>query len=688
MAATPVPAFTHQDLWLLPRVANPMPSPDGRWVVFSVTQPAYDVAEQTVDLWLVPTDGSADPRKITSTKGGEAGVDWSPDSSRLAFTAKREGDEVSQLYVLPLREGGEAQRLTQSVNAVRGPQWSPSGERVLFTSDVYPGALDEEANKKAAKARKERKTSARVYDSFPIRYWDKWLEEKKATLFVLELSPGGVPKDLLSATELAQKPGFGGVLGTTGEGFRPVWSPDGREVLFIATENRHEAAYAFVRTGLYAVPADGGEPRRLSDETEEVSGITFNAQGTAAVLEVSPVGTGKVYVKSRLMWTPWPLRAGARRELAANLDLAAEEVVFSPDGAAVYFTAEQHGYGRLFVADVATGKANAWWSERKGTLSELRGSGEGASFRLVALDEAATRPPEVVVITPNEAAEPPRAVTAFAAEKVKTWGLQELESFWIKSERGRDVQSFVVRPPGFDATKKYPAWAVIHGGPHSSFKANWGLRWHYGLLASPGYVLVLTNYTGSTGFGEAFAQAIQGDPLKTPGDEINQALAEAVTRYPFIDGQRLAAGGASYGGHLANWLQATTTHYRCLISHAGLVDLAEQWGTSDVIYSREVNNGGPFWENGPLWTEQSPARLAGNAAQGQGWKTPMLLTVGELDYRVPVNNTIMAWSLHQRLQIPSKLIVFPDENHWVLKGENSRFWYGEVHAWLARWLTP
>jgi dipeptidyl aminopeptidase/acylaminoacyl peptidase len=208
------------------------------------------------------------------------------------------------------------------------------------------------------------------------------------------------------------------------------------------------------------------------------------------------------------------------------------------------------------------------------------------------------------------------------------------------------------------------------------------IRWNYHLLSAPGYVLLLTNYSGSTGFGEAFARSIQGDPLKGPADEINEAADAAIREYRFIDGSRQCAGGASYGGHLANWLQASTTRYKCLVSHAGLVNLEAQWGTSDTIYSREVNMGGPPWEQGSVWREQNPIRYAAK------FHTPTLVTVGENDFRVPMNNALEYWSALQRMQVTSRLIVFPDENHWIQKGENSKLFYSELNAWLARWLKP
>jgi dipeptidyl aminopeptidase/acylaminoacyl peptidase len=206
------------------------------------------------------------------------------------------------------------------------------------------------------------------------------------------------------------------------------------------------------------------------------------------------------------------------------------------------------------------------------------------------------------------------------------------------------------------------------------------IRWNYHLLASPGYAVLLTNYTGSTGFGEQFSQAIQGDPLETPGQEILQAVDEALAKFPFIDRTRMAAGGASYGGHLTNWLAVSTTRFKALVSHAGLFDQVSQWTTSDVTWSREVGMGGPVWDKLPLWQTQNPIMKSANL------KTPILVSVGERDFRVPMNNALQFWSILQRQKVPSRLIVFPDENHWVLKGENSRFFYGEVHAWLAKWL--
>jgi dipeptidyl aminopeptidase/acylaminoacyl peptidase len=367
--------------------------------------------------------------------------------------------------------------------------------------------------------------------------------------------------------------------------------------------------------------------------------------------------------------------------ISAKLDLSVTKFTPSADGRTIFFTAETGHTIKLYSVAIDGGAVRTHELAPAGVVSGLTRAGR----MLVASFDNAKKPAEIVRIDPVANAAKP--LTTFNDSRLTNLDLPALEHFTFTSPRGRTIHNLLVRPAGFDPAKKYPLFVMIHGGPAPQFKDAWGIRWNYHLLASPGYVLLLTNYTGSSGYSEEFGQAIQNDPLKGPADEINQAADEAIKRYAFIDASRQAAGGASYGGHLANWLQATTTRYKCLISHAGLVNLETQWATSDGIYHREVNNGGPIWEQSATWREQNPVRLVGNHLKKTGWVTPILLTVGENDFRVPANNTMENWGYLQRLQIPSKLIVFPDENHWILKGENSRFWYGAVHDWLSRWLN-
>ncbi|HEY2964248.1 MAG TPA: S9 family peptidase [Pyrinomonadaceae bacterium] len=676
-AQTAKAPLTHETMWMLKRVGAPAPSPDGKWVIFSLVEPAYDEKDQVSDLWIVPADNSAKPRRLTFSKSAENGVTWSPDSRQIAFSARREGDEASQLYVLDVANGGEAVRITSLSTGARSPQWRPDGKALLFVSTVYPGAADDEANKKIAAERKAQKYRARVYEKFPIRNWDRWVDDMQSHLFIQDAQPGARPKDLLVATKLVNERGFAGRVSDSGDDLDAIWTPEGEAIVFVATTNRDTAAYANTNTSLFKVAATGGEPVRLTTGTESFTRPAFSPDGKALYAIFNAQTVNKVYNLDRLAKLSWP-NVGQPAILTGKFDRTVSSFAFTPDSKTLYLTAEEAGNEKLFSLAADGDEVRLAMDMTRGVYTNLKIPAKASSTMLIANWESAINPPEVVRLDLNSKTQ--QSLTSFNAEQLAKVDWQPLRHFWFTSKAGKRIHNMIALPPNFDEHKKYPLLVVIHGGPHSMWRDNWGLRWNYFMLTRPGYVVLLTNYAGSTGFGEAFAQSIQGDPFKGPGNELNEAADEAIRLYPFIDGSRQAAAGASYGGHLANWLQATTTRYKALISHAGLINLESQWGTSDTIYSREVNNGGPVWEQGPVWREQNPIRLAAN------FRTPILLSVGENDFRVPLNQTLENWSVLQRLRIPSRLIVWPDENHWILKGENSRYWYQEVYAWLKKYL--
>ena len=669
--------LTHEAMWMMKRVGAPVPSPDGKWVVFSLTEPAYEEKDQVSDLWIVPADASAPPRRLTFSKSGESGAAWSPDSRRIAFSAKREGDETSQIYVMDVAAGGEAARVTSLSTGARAPVWRPDGRALLFTSTVYPGAADDEANKQVAAARKAQKYRARVYERFPIRNWDKWLEDTQGHLFVQTLEQGAKARDLLAGTKLVGEAGFAGRVTDAGEEFDAVWTPDGESIVFVATTTRNVAAYANSNSALFKVAAAGGEPVRLTSGKDSFSRPVFRADGQALYAIFNSETSGKVYNLDRLAMFSWP-KMGEAIVLTANFDRSVDAYSPTPDSRSIYLLAEEAGNVKLYTLPAVGGEVRLAMDMTRGVYTNLRIPQKASSTVVIANWESAMNPPEVFRLDLKSKTQAP--LTSFNAEAVARVDWQPLRHFWFTSKAGKRIHNMVALPAGFDERKKYPLLVVMHGGPHSMWRDNWGLRWNYYLLARPGYVVLLTNYSGSTGFGEKFAQSIQGDPFAGPASEINEGADEAARLFPFVDGTRQAAAGASYGGHLANWMQATTTRYKCLISHAGLINLESQWGTSDTIYSREVNMGGPVWEQAAIWREQNPIRFAKN------FRTPILLSVGENDYRVPLNQTLENWSVLQRLQIPSRLIVWPDENHWILKGENSKYFYQEVHAWLKKYL--
>jgi dipeptidyl aminopeptidase/acylaminoacyl peptidase len=666
---------THEALWLMPRVGAPVPSPDGTWVVFPVVQPAYDERDQTSDLWIVPTDASAPPRRLTSTKAAESGVAWSPDSRRIAFVTRREGDDAGQIYVLDL-SGGEAQRVTSLSTGAASPQWRPDGGALLFTSLVYPGAADDEANRRAASARKDRKYNVRSFESFPVRRWDRWLDDRQVHVLIQGLEPGAKPVDLLAGTALVRNPGFGGRLTDDADELDAVWAPDGRSIVFVATTARNTSAYASVAEHLYEISVSGGEPRELTPDSRSYVRPVFSGDGRSLFFIVAD-DRDQIYSLDRIGSAAWPW-TGSISVLDSIFDRSAASFAPSADGEAVYLTAEDLGQEKLYRIPTRGGRAALAVAPARGVYTNIRIARRAAQPVLIANWGSAVDPSEIVRIDP--ATQQHRALTSFTSARARQLSWQPLRHFSFTSSRGTTIHNMIALPAGFDESRKYPLLVLIHGGAANMWRDQLGLRWNYHLLADPGYVVLLTNYTGSSGFGEKFARDIRFDPFAGPASEINEAADEAIRRFNFIDGSRQIAAGASYGGHLINWLEATTTRYRALVGHAGLVNSEAQWGTSDTIYGRELTAGGPPWEQARTWVEQNPIRRAGS------FKTPILLSVGERDFRVPMNNTLENWSALQRMKVPSRLLIWPDENHWILNGENSRHFYAEMHAWFAKWL--
>ena len=676
-AASPVQAkpIEHSDVWLMPRVGTPVISPDGRHAVVRVTQPAYEADEQSTDLYLLDLDGNDDPRQLTFSTGSESQVAWSPDSNHIAFRARRGDDEAAQIYLLSLSQGGEARRITSMPNGAAEPVFSPDGARLAFVSHVDPATDgDNEASGEGEGV------NVRTYTGFPIRNWNRWLDGKKPRLYVQDLSAGEAV-DLLSGTELVAQPGFAGSRASSGARLSPVWTPDGQSLIFSASDNRHRYAFDFTNQDLWQVSADGGEPQRLTGDDDlagddSYSGHTFTPDGSHLIARMSP-RTDQVFNASRLVVWSWP-DAKRVNEIALPDRRGVGQFIAPGDGR-VYALGQDAGHVKIYQADLADeSMARLSFDTNSGMYAGIHGAMVNNELRMVASWQAAHRPAEVVRIDLENGDH--SALTAFTAEAMAGLDMPPVEHFWFENSDGMAIHNMLVKPANFNPDRDYPVIALMHGGPHSMWRDYFFIRWNYHLLAREDFVLVLTNYRGSTGFGESFAQAIQGDPLRGPGNDINEAVDEAIARFDFIDGERQCATGASYGGHLANWMQSSTDRYRCLVSHAGLVNLITQWGTSDAVYHREATMGGAHWEIPEVWADQNPINYADN------WSTPVLVTVGMKDERVPLSNTLEYWTALQRQQVESRLLVYPDEDHWIMSGPNSRHFYGELNDWFATYL--
>lgn len=656
---------THQDIWMMKRLGEFAVSPDGRWLVYSVTEPDYDAAKSVSDLWMLPADGSAAPRRLTNTRGAESGIAFSPDGKQIAFIARREGDESAQVYILPL-DGGEARRATTLVNGASNPQWRPDGNALLFESDFDP----------ASAARKDRKWSARVYDTFPIRYWNVWLDERRPHIFTLDLAhPAAKPVDLLERTKLAASRGFAGRFNPLagGQSLEAVWSPDGASIVFTAVVNRDELMYAESETQIFSIPATGGEPRMLTARGQSFASPRFSPKGELyAEHSRNPTKT-RIYSLSRITRLSWP-QPGQFHILAQAWDRSVSSFGFSRDGATIYIDAEDSGFDKVFSLSAAGGAPTAVIDVTRGGYSGT----QATAYGLVSKFQTSAQPPELVLIRPGAPVH--NYLTSLNLDRVRELDAPDPVHFFFTARNGRRIHNLLVLPPAHDPARKYPLVIFPHGGPNSMSKDAFSTRWNSHLLASPGYFVLQTNYTGSTGFGEQFADDIERDVLRGPSQEILQAIDEAAKRYSSIDLSRQAAAGASYGGYIMNWLNGHTTQFRCLVNHAGAVNNESQYGTNDGGLQRELRMGGPIWEKGGQWNDQSPIRYSGN------FKTPMLITQGELDFRVPLSESMTTFKLLQRLKVPVRLVIFPDEGHWILKGENSRKHMDEVLNWLGRYL--
>ncbi|WP_376694130.1 S9 family peptidase [Wenzhouxiangella sp. EGI_FJ10409] len=668
---TDLQAITHEDVWLMKRLGAPVVSPDGRHAVVSVTEPSYEDDEEVSDLWLITVDGSEPPRRLTTTPSAESGVDWRPDGGAIAFSAKRsdEEDAQAQIFVMDMTGPGEARRITEFSTGAANPKWSPDGERIAFESSVWPDAEGSEANAERKKAEDEDGINVSRYEHFPVRDWDKWRDNKQKRLFVQQAERGAEPADPMFDTGLVSGPGYEG-------GLDAAWTPGGDALVITATANLHQAAHSIVRRHLYRVPLDGGEPARITDGDDfSCTGAQFSPDGEFVYCNYEPINDW-VYNHNEIARGEWNGEriAGELEVLTSGFDRSVGGFDIAADGETIYFNAADQGRVRLFAMAADGSEITVLDAESRGVY----GGVQAADDAIVANWESSAVPVEVVRVAPTSGSR--TALSEFNADRLEGLDRPAFREFWFTSSKGREIHNWLALPPDFDESKQYPLVLFIHGGPFSSSLDADHVRWSPHLLASEGYVVLLTDYTGSVGYGAEFSRNIEGDPLATPGEELVEAADVATERFDFIDPDRQAASGASYGGHLVNWLLATTERFDALVGHAGLVDLEGQWSTSDVIFHRERMNDGPPWSESTVWDEQSPSSYVEN------FNTPTMLTIGEKDYRVPLNQTLAAWTYLQRMQVPSRLLVFHDANHWIMKGKEARHFWDEVHDWLAEYL--
>jgi dipeptidyl aminopeptidase/acylaminoacyl peptidase len=649
--------LTVDDMWSVQRVGMPALSPDGRTVAYTVS--VYDMEENKAngDVWIVPLSGGS-PRRLTTSKASDGSPAWSSDGKRIAFTSKRDDDKVNQVYVIAV-DGGEPERLTEMPIGVSNPKWLPDGKRIAFVSHVIAGAESPADTKKALEAREKNKVKAHVTENRLFRYWDRWLTDGEyphifvvdaATKKVTDLLPGS--KMLFDLQE--------------GTGHFDV-SPDGKWIAFEA--NSTPEPYEKLNRDVFLIPAAGGEIRNLTvANPADDSDPLFSPDGKTIAYGVEVKADGW---PDRTRLAVVEVTSGKTTVLTEPFDLSASGWAWSADGRTIVFHAESRARTNLYAIPAKGGTAKE--IRHGGTTGGAEVSGDG---QVVFQVHSLTQPPELAVVKLDGSGY--RALTHVNDGLVSRIDWGKVEDVTFSGADGDEVQMFVVYPPGFDPKKKYPLVHMIHGGPVGTFGDAFSFRWNPQAFAAPGYVVPMVNFHGSSSFGQKWVESILGAHPDKPFTDVMKATDFLIAK-GFVDEKRMAAAGGSYGGFLVDWIEGHTDRFRALITHAGVYSLLGQ-SASDAYYGRQHSYGGtPFTnlENIERW---SPDRFAKN------FSTPMLVIHGERDYRVPVTQGLALYGVLTTKGVPARLVYYPDENHWVLKGQNSKHWYGEVLGWLARWL--
>jgi len=655
--------LTFDDFLGTGRLSDPQWSPDGEHIAFVITEYSLETNKGDSDIYIISAKGR-DFRRLTHSEGRDNQPRFSPDGRSLAFTSSRSGE--SQIWLLPL-DGGEARQLTTLSTGASSPQWTPDGGHIVFVSRVFPDCADDDCNAKRLQEEKDKKVKAKVIDELFYVHWDEWRDDRRRHVFAVTVA-GGRAQDLTPYPH--ESPTI-----ALGSGHDVAVSPDGQEIC--VTVNTDKNAAWSINNDLFVVPVTGGEWSRITENPANDNHPVYSPDGK--------------YIAYRAMTRPdfeadrYRLKLYDREndesldisgDLADKLDRSVGSIAWSSDSKRIFVQCDDNGYHSIYRVEAKNGKAKKLTDEMY--TSSLIVSPDGKSIAF--LRQSATMPYELYVA--KDDGDDAVNISRVNEERLAGVEMNPLEPFYFEGAGGDRVQGWILKPPAFDPDEKYPLIFLVHGGPQGDWADIFHYRWNYQMFAAPGYVVVAINPRGSTGFGQEFTDQISGDWGGKVYEDLMLGLDFVLETYPFIDRNRMAAAGPSYGGYMMNWFAGHTDRFKCLVNHDGVYNLESMFGATEELWFPEWELYGTPWSNPDMYAKWSPHRFAAKFGE---LKTPMLIVHGALDYRVPLTEGMQAFTAMQRQGVPSKFLYFPDEGHFVLKPLNAQLWWQTVYGWIAEW---
>jgi dipeptidyl aminopeptidase/acylaminoacyl peptidase len=655
--------FDANALLELQRIGDPQISPDGKTVAFTVQSVDLAANRKPQQVWTVPLEGGA-PRQITHSGDNNARPRWSPDGQRIAYISDRGGS--AQIWLMD-PDGGNANEITSLATEADGEMFSPDGKYLVFSSSVYPECgADDACNKKNLDSDSANPVKARVYTELLYRHWKAWASRRRSHLLMAPVA-GGALRDLTPGDREVPPFSLGGPDDYD-------ISPDGAELCYAV--NLDPVPAVSTNTDLYALPLGGGA------EPQQPVKIT-NGLGADATPRYSPDGkylAWRAQARAGYEADRWQLMlldrsTGKVANLTESIDRWVNSFVWAPDSNSLFFTTGDRGRQAIQWIPIKGGAmhvAAAGDSE----LDDMMLTHDGKT--MVYTQQTGESPIEIYRAASSGGA--PSALTHLNDAALNAHQLTPLEEFWVDAPDGAHIHSFLIKPYGFDPERKYPVIMLIHGGPQGHWGHNWTYRWNAQVFAAAGYVVVEPNPRGSTGYGQKFIDEINGDWGGKVFDDIMAVTDHVVANIPYADGSRMTAAGGSYGGYMIDWILGHTQRFKALISHDGVYDLTSEFGATEELWFPLWENGGAPWDKPEDYQKWSPSSYV------KEFHTPTLIFHGELDFRVPEDQGLELFTALQMQKVPSKLVIFPDEGHWVLKPRNSLFWYKTFLDWLDSWV--